>query len=743
MTPSLEALSMATELYEDPYSDDDGSEEGATELVTSDFGVSGGGAVTPDDRELEPMTDQEILSVVESELQNSGSEHSGELSENRILAMRYYEGRMPSAPKGRSQAVSTDVADVIEWTLPQCIEALTGTENVVLFDAQSEDDEEQAQLETDACEHVLFKENDGFTYIYSVVKDALMQKNGIGKVYWDESTRVEYETYEGLTETEAMQLLQPQDGSMVIPTEMTPHEHGGGAVTLEGQPVFTYDLTVRRVLSNGGVKVVPMPPEEFRVNRDHTSIHLEDARFTAHERLATESDLISEGWAEDMVRDLPTYSVDSSGERDERRSMEDEQDFGYDASDRATRRIRVAECYAHVDVDRDGYAELIQCHVAGDSSYVMMGWEHVSGNPFVGCTPFLMTHKFWGRSLFDKIAEIQDQKTDLVRAIQDNLSHQNNARMAVVAGQVNLDDMLTSRPGGVVRQKQPGMIEPLVAPQIGELGYRQLEWLDNVRTGRAGVSPDTASVAGAIAGDTAHGLERLMSAKEELTGLIIKLFANTLSKSTLLKIRMNLQRYRTTPIHFQARRAWQEVDPSQWQSRTGATVRTTLSQGDRMKKAQGLAMTLQQQQTVWEMGGDGVLVTMDNIYNTLAEFSRSTHVGDPSPYWLDPKSPESQQALQGKQQQAEEEKQLALEQQQQMVQSQQMMIQAQAMIEQNKEMTKRMESVMKDAREREQLALKALQHYQDLEKDYTKIELDAAVDIPDQGMGQMPSPWGA
>jgi|TARA_A100001037_G_scaffold291284_1_gene305214 hypothetical protein len=732
---------MATELYDDPYSDDDGSEEGATELVTSDPATTGTGGVLQDEREREPMTDREILSVVETELQNSGSEHSGELSENRILAMRYYEGRMRSAPKGRSQAVSTDVADVIEWTLPQCIEALVNTENVVLFDAQSEEDEEAAQLETDACEHVIFKENDGFTYFYSVVKDALMQKNGIGKIYWDESTSVCYETYEGLTEMEAAQLLQPEDGSIVVPTEMTPHEAGGAAVTMDGQPVFTYDITVRRVTRNGGVKVVPMPPEEFRVNRDHTSINLDDARFTAHERLATESDLISEGWPEDLVRDLPTYSVDTTGEREERRSLEDERDFGYDASDRATRRVKVAECYAHVDTDRDGYAELIQCHVAGDSTYVLMGWEHVPCNPFVGCTPFLMTHKFWGRSLYDKVSEIQDQKTELVRAIQDNLSHQNNARLAVVAGQVNLDDLLTTRPGGVVRQKAPGMIEPLVAPQIGELGYRQLEWLDNVRTGRAGVSPDTAAVANAIAGDTAHGLERLMSAKEELTGLIVKLFANTLSKGTLMKVRMNLQRYRKTPIHFQARKQWQEVNPAEWRARTGATVKTTLSHSDRMKKAQGLAMTLQQQQTVWEMGGDGILVTMDNIYNTLAEFTRSSHVGDPSPYWQDPKSPEAQQAMQQKQQEAMEQQQQVEAQQAQMQASQQMMLQAQAMIEQNRELTKRMESALKDAREREKMAQAALQHSQDLDLDYTKMEVDAAVDIHGQGLNQKPSPW--
>ena len=163
------------------------------------------------------MTDDEILAAVTQELNVAQGGDDSDVSENRIRALEWYNGEMTAAPPGRSQAVSTDVADVIEWTLPQVISALCDSGSVVSFDAVGEDDENAAQLETDAVYHVLTKENEGFLYVYSVVKDALLQKNGIGKVYWDETTEVVHENYTGLTQQEVLQLLEPQDGSIVGP----------------------------------------------------------------------------------------------------------------------------------------------------------------------------------------------------------------------------------------------------------------------------------------------------------------------------------------------------------------------------------------------------------------------------------------------------------------------------------------------------------------------------------------------
>lgn len=734
-----------------------GEGEMSPEAFDEEFLPEGGEGFEGDQ---ESMTEEELHAVTMQEIQASGGLYD-EVSQIRERALEMYAGHMPSAPQGRSQAVSQDVADVIEWTLPQVMTALMENSNVVSFDPLSEDDEEQAQLETDAVEHVLYQENDGFLYVYSACKDALIQRNGIGKIYWDESTEVCFESYSGLTEPEVMQLLEPSDGSVVTPIaydqramdgvvdfnaaaqqQPQPQQPGMPQQQQPQQPLTVYDIEVKRVTSAKGVRIEPLAPEEFRWNRDHNSITLDGARFTDHNRRVTRQDLLAEGWPEDLVDTLPADATLS--DEQETRFESDGEYVDQTSTVSSGTSVIVHECYLLIDADRDGVPEYMKVHVAGEGGEVFMGSEAVNGNPFVGTTAILMTHKFLGHSLWDRVRGIQEQKTELVRQIQDNLKHQNNSRLLVVAGQVNLDDMLTSRPGGIVRQKQPGMVEPLVAPQIGELGYKHLEYLDNVRTGRSGVSPDTASVANAIAGDTAHGLERLMTAKEELTGLMIRLFANTLIKGTMRKTRALLQQHRDTAMHFKVRGKWQEVNPADWTTRTGATVSPALSQGDRVKRAQALQVVLQQQQNAVEAGALGTMVTEGNIYNALTDFVRTSPLGDPSPYWQDPESQEAQAYRKQAQEQAEKDKAEAAAQAEK---AQAMVLQTQAAIEQAKDLTRRLDIVSKESQAQSKAILDYQKSQEDLEKQYTELELKyntdiAGVGLPSTDTGAGPSPAG-
>ena len=82
--------------------------------------------------------------------------------------------------------------------------------------------------------------------------------------------------------------------------------------------------------------------------------------------------------------------------------------------------------------------------------------EIVDCAPFVSITPVPMPHKFFGLSVADLALEAQKIKTNILRGMLDNMYLAINGRYFAVDGQVNLDDLLASRPGGVVRIKQPG-----------------------------------------------------------------------------------------------------------------------------------------------------------------------------------------------------------------------------------------------------------------------------------------------
>lgn len=147
---------------------------------------------------------------------------ASKLSSERSSAMDYYLGDMSKdmpAPEGRSQAVSTDVADVIEGLMPQLMDIFAGSDEVVRFEPVGREDEAAAQQETDFVNHVFMQQNPGFMTLYSFIKDALLQKVGIVKVWWEEREEEQRETYRNLTEeafTRMVLDVVQSDGKMKI-----------------------------------------------------------------------------------------------------------------------------------------------------------------------------------------------------------------------------------------------------------------------------------------------------------------------------------------------------------------------------------------------------------------------------------------------------------------------------------------------------------------------------------------------
>jgi hypothetical protein len=147
---------------------------------------------------------------------------ASKLSSERSDAMDYYLGDMSKdmpAQEGRSKAVSTDVSDTIEGLMPQLMDIFAGSDEVVRFEPVGPEDEEAAQQETDYVNHVFMQQNPGFMTLYSFIKDALLSKVGIVKVWWEEREIEERETYYDLTEEQFAMLAQQvaaSDGALEI-----------------------------------------------------------------------------------------------------------------------------------------------------------------------------------------------------------------------------------------------------------------------------------------------------------------------------------------------------------------------------------------------------------------------------------------------------------------------------------------------------------------------------------------------
>lgn len=143
---------------------------------------------------------------------------AAKLSSAREDANNYYLGDMTKdmpAPAGRSQAVSMDVQDVVEGLMPPLMDIFAGGDEVVRFEPVGPEDVKKAEQETDYVNHVFMNQNPGFLVLYSFIKDALLQKNGFVKVWWEEREEEERETYYDLNDVQFGEILNDPDVEII------------------------------------------------------------------------------------------------------------------------------------------------------------------------------------------------------------------------------------------------------------------------------------------------------------------------------------------------------------------------------------------------------------------------------------------------------------------------------------------------------------------------------------------------
>ncbi|MCI0563684.1 MAG: hypothetical protein MN733_34860, partial [Nitrososphaera sp.] len=390
---------------------------------------------------------------------------------------------------------------------------------------------------------------------YTWFKDALLSKNGVMKAWWNDKPMKSRERYKGLDDAELAELLSDQN--------IEPVEH-------EETP-YGHDVTVICTKPGGRLELAVTPPEEFLLNREATSIDLKDARFVAHRVRRTFSELIEDGYPKKLIEGLSSGEDESfNEERIERRHLDDEQDF-HDGShvDRSQQRVWVYECYIKVDYDGDGVSELRKITKVGNE---ILDNQPIDSMPFHALTPVILTHKFYGLSLADLVMDLQLISSTLMRQMLDNLYLTNNPEREVVDNQVNMTDMMTSRPGGIKRVMAPNMIRDLAVPFTAGASFPMLEYLDQVRKSRTGVGADVMgldknTMANANTGVVAQSFDAAQMKIE----LIARIFAETGVKGLMLGIHELLLKHQETAKVVKLRNKWVPVDPSEWRHRSNMT----------------------------------------------------------------------------------------------------------------------------------------------------------------------------
>jgi len=597
------------------------------------------------------LTDTELRALLDEEIRGAVGYNSSELSNQRKLALDYYHGEpFGNEVEGRSAYVSRDVADTIEWIMPSIMRIFTGGDTIVRFEPQGPEDEKAAQQATDYVNHVFQRQNDGFLALYTWFKDALLSKNGFLKVYWEKYTEYKTETYENLTDDEFAMLLQDPD---VEPVE---HTEDATVDVISGVTSRVHAVKLRKKTETGKCCVLPVPPEEVLVNR-YPVAPLKRNRFVCHRRRVTVSEIVEMGlMSKEEAESLPSYEDDDFNEERISRYAFDETDEGDNPTNKSSRYVWLAEAYMKVDVDGDGVAELRKITMAGDR---VIENEEVDSIPFVTITPIILPHKLYGMSIADLVMDLQLLKSTVFRQILDNMYLANNGRYMALDGMVNIDDLLTSRPGGIVRVKTFDAVKPMQPPLLGAPAFNLLEYIDVIKENRTGVTRYNQGIDADSLNKTATGINQIMSAAQARVELIARVFAETGVKDLFYAILERVQKHQDHAKVIRLRNEWVPMDPREWTSKFDLTVTVGLGTGSKDMQIQALMQTIQFQ--MMALQGGLPIVQPVNIYNTATKLLEAqnikghelffTHPEEipPAPPQPDPKMVEVQAKMQADQ----------------------------------------------------------------------------------------------
>jgi len=641
--PTKDQMAKNNRMYQDTgvpnaNSENDDSEDMSKE---TEIELPDGTEVSIEEPEMEdeqvedPVSEEELQNIITAEIDDAQDYIDDVISPERALAGQYYKGEpFGNEEEGRSQAISMDVRDTVQAMMPSIMKVFFAANNVVEFAPNGPEDVASAQQATDYVNYCLTRDNNLFNECYSTFKDALIRKNGIMKVWWNTEKDVTTHYFTGLDEA-TFSVLQADENIEVKDVEirmsetmtMTPM----GEMMQQVPP--TYDCTVVRTTEKGRLCVQSVPPEEFLIDRRARSI--ETAEFVAHRRYVTVSDLVKMGYDFDEVQDLGFETLDDF-EGNEETFDRNPQAFVEitGRTDTTSRKVLYIEGYVYVDMDGDGIAELCRVCVAGSANKVLH-WEPCDFIPFVDFCPDPEPHTFFGMSIADVTMDIQLIKSNILRNTLDSLAQSIHPRTGVVEGQVNLEDVMNTEVGGIIRMRAPGMVQPFVMPFVGQQAFPMLQYMDELRENRTGISKAASGLdANALQSSTRAAVAATITAAAQHIELICRIFAETGMKGLFRKSLQLIIKNQDAPRMVRLRNTFVPIDPRVWDANMDVVVNVAIGTGSNEEKMAFLGQVAAKQEMLMQMGAP--LADMQGYYNTLSQMMALAGYKDPTVFFKDP-----------------------------------------------------------------------------------------------------------
>lgn len=596
-----------------------------------------------------PMTEDDLLRWLTAE-QQQALRDTDESGNSRTQAMRAYM-REPygNEEEGRSKVVASDVFDAIEGMIPDLIEPFTASDKAVVFDPVGPEDEEAAEQVTNACNHVFYKQNNGFLILYAAAKDALQLRTGGVKWYWEVKRTPSFSTRQNVPEMQLAAYLAANPNAMVVEqTDAEPTPEIIAQFEQRGEQVpRLLTVKIKVVESKGKVRIMAIPPEELRVSARHNSILLDTCPYVAHVTLKSLSDLRQMGYDVDEtdVRAASTEDtyIDQQFRDTGARQYGNARSDNSGQTDPASLTGWVREEYVLVDFDGDGITERRKVVRLGMKVLENVEFSHV---PIAAWTPYILTHRFTGMSVTDLVEDFQRIRTEIWRAQMDNLSLANNQESVVLTDSqgspmADIDDLLNRRPGGILREKVAGAIRPYNQRWQGIEAMPMIELLETAKENRTGWTRYSQGLDGDSLNKTATGTRAIMNASQKRIKIMARVMAEALVAPMFRGVFKTLSDYCMEKLAFRLNGNFVTYDPQEWRDGYDMTINVGIGTGDVQQQNQFLTLISQAQFAAMNSPMNA-LVDAQSFYNVQSRLAENAGFKNPGEFWVDPSSVQPQ-----------------------------------------------------------------------------------------------------
>jgi len=583
----------------------------------------------------EVMSEEQLQGVISAEINDAISFIDDDIGGNRAKATEYYYGDpFGDEEDGRSQVVSMDVRDTVQGILPSLMRIFFGPERVVEFAPQGPEDVMGAEQATDYVDFIFKRDNPGFKILHSAFKDALVRKCGIVKYWWDESTEVRAESFSMLDEQSMMMLTEDPNVEISAVREYPAPgtEPMNEAQAIMTPPPMMYDVEIKRRIKTGKVKIEALPPEEFLIDRRAKSI--EEAIFVGHRTMKTVSDLVAMGYDYDEM----VEAAGNGNDFDNNDEYQARNPFAVISTanngDPSSKSVLYIEGYLKVDFDGDGIAEMRRICTIGTGNKVVRN-EIVDDRQFADFCPDPEPHTFFGMCPADVVMDIQEIKSNVQRGILDSLAQAIHPRTAIVEGQANLEDVLNTEVGAVIRMRAPGMVQPFTTPFVGQAAFPMLDYLDDIKQTRTGISKAAAGLdADALQSTTKAAVSATVNAAHQHIEMIARIFAETGMRKLFTGILKLVVENQDRARMVRLRNTFVPIDPRSWNANMDVIVNVGVGDGtieDRINILNQVAM--RQEMLIKETGPNNPVVTIPQYTNTLTKMLQLAGIKDSQNYF--------------------------------------------------------------------------------------------------------------